>query len=332
MASQTNPRIKCHYCSKEIIHRKFFSHLHSQHHSDFWTPCNKKSVERAIAAGMTREFSLEVKGYEMPFYFSPFSQRLYNKRATAQTDIAKHKDEKTQFTTLLSSLLSSPPAEKKVVTQVSVITPENKIDSLALQKMIVKLFSLVKSQRSKIDLLEKKTEWLKEIVVGAELKEEDDIDDFFEDDDTEDTSLATDPLTKHDFKRLTGLTLKDFEDAGAKAYEQTEVKPAPKPVEKPQPKEEPVPLPAVVPEAPVPEPKPEPPAPVTAPELVPLPKPEPLAALPAIDPVPVAPAPAAPAVLKKPPRQAVSYNQFVYREPQPQFPKILQTSKRIIST
>ena len=320
MAASTNPKITCSYCSKSITQRHLFHHLHTSHHEEFWTPSNRASVEKAIARGYQGDVLLTIKGHENFLYYSPYSQRLYMKKAAAENDYKKNNEKRATFSSLLSSLLSSSPAEKKVVTQVSVITPENKTDNLALQKMIVKLFSLVKSQRSKIDLLEKKTEWLKEIVVAAELKEEEDIDDFFEDDDTEDTSLATDPLTKHDFKRLTCLTLKDFEDAGAKTYEQTEVKPAPKPV----------PLPAVVPEAPAPEPKPEPPAPITAPELVPLPKPEPLAALPATDPAPVAPAPAAPAVLKKPPRQALSYNQFVYREPQPQFPKILQTSKRII--
>lgn len=232
MAASTNPKITCSYCSKSITQRHLFHHLHTSHHEEFWTPSNRASVEKAIARGYQGDVLLTIKGHESFLYYSPYSQRLYMKKAAAENDYKKNNEKRSTFSSLLSSLLSSSPAEKKVVTQVSEIAPENKTDLLALQKMIASLFDTVKKQRLVNEKLESKVEWLKGIVVEAKLKEEQDIDDYFDDPEIDETTLATDPVTKNDFKRLIGLTLKDFEDASKKIYEQTEAKPVPKMAEK----------------------------------------------------------------------------------------------------
>jgi hypothetical protein len=387
MATQTNPRIKCHSCSKEIIHRRFFSHLHSQHHSDFWTPSNKKRVEKAIADHIVKEIFLEVKGYDVPFYFSPFSQRLYNKSITAKNDIQKHKEEKAQYFSLLTSLLSSTPAEKKTVTQVSEVTPAQKDELLALKKLLAIMAKELMLERR--EAAEKQhtidTYRAKLVENGMTEEEVDDLEPLC-DDEPEVFDYKKDILTKKHAQYVKSFDLSNSDEILQAKYSVSSVEPVVRPKQPDTPSPASLPdLPHTIPDdipqqasspetsytspteaptaLPLQEPFLEPPSSAepssepshqqqpseqqlllpSSPEQPgltrPLIKKQPKKATSAaelaapaqvVEPVAAPPQPL-PSLVKKPVKQMTSpsYQQFVYREPVPQYPKILQTSRRM---
>ena len=214
MATQTNPKISCSFCKKLLTQRHFFHHLHTSHHSDLWTASNKKMLEKAIAKDAISDILLEIKGYDNLFYLSPFSQRLYTKLAAAKNDYKKHNNDRVKYKSLLTSLLSSSPVEKKVTTQVSQIAPpapEDKDEVLALKKLLAIM--------AKELMLERRDSAEKDCIIAAYKEKmieqgmtEEEVDDLepLSNEAPEEFNYKTDVLTKKHAQYIKSFDLTDY--------------------------------------------------------------------------------------------------------------------------
>ena len=156
MTSDTNPRVKCHYCNKDVIHQKFYSHVASKHFDDFWTSENKGKVEDALKSRKVEPIPLVVKGYDLFLYYSPVSGRLYSKLKSAQASLTDKTEE--QFKAPLRSLFSvkTPSLEKGkvVVKEVIKVVKEEGLshdENLALRRLLHNLYQDLRDARERAD-------------------------------------------------------------------------------------------------------------------------------------------------------------------------------------
>lgn len=155
MATDTNPRVKCHYCNKDVIHHTFYSHLASKHFDDLWTSENKGKVEDALKGREIKPLPLVVKGYDLFLYFSPVSGKIYTKMKSAQSSLNGKTEE--EFKAPLRSLFTvAEPASKKVkvvVKEVVKVVKEGGLDAdeaLALRRLLHMLYSELRDARETI--------------------------------------------------------------------------------------------------------------------------------------------------------------------------------------
>ena len=137
--SETNPRTKCYHCEREIIHSKLFRHLCYAHSPDFWTPNNKRMIQKAINKEGFSDIPLELKGYDVFYYFSPYSKRLYTKLTSAKKDVEKYQGNEKAYKTSLQAILEAangvfiPPAPQAQQTQQTQQTQQQKPQVLTTQ-------------------------------------------------------------------------------------------------------------------------------------------------------------------------------------------------------